>query len=113
MDAFKTMLLDTEEWRVSLDGLFFSKINEVEALRLEIPFTVDEVFTALRDLNGDKGPGLDGFMVAFWHFSWDTTKDKIMRMFKDFFVNGKCEKPKHHILSYGVEKMRGWGFQGL
>ena len=59
VEAFKSLMSETGEWRASIDGLSFQTINEDEAARLELPFTVDEVFTALNDLNGDKALGLD------------------------------------------------------
>ena len=65
VEAFKTLLSDTGEWRASLDGLSFQRINEEEAARLELPYTEEEVFTTLNDLNGDKAPGPDGFTIAF------------------------------------------------
>ena len=65
VEAFKSLLSDIGEWRASIDGLSFHTINEEEAARLELPFTVDEVFIALNDLNGEKAPGLDGFAMGF------------------------------------------------
>ena len=69
VEAFKSLLSETGEWRARLDGLSFQTINEEEVARLELPFTIDEVFTPLNDLNGDKAPGPDGFTMAFWQFS--------------------------------------------
>ena len=92
VEAFKSLLSDTREWRANLEGLNFQRINEVEVERLETPFTVDEVFTALSNFNGDKAPGPDGLTLAFWKFSWDIVKDDIMRMFKEFFETGKLVK---------------------
>ena len=82
--AFKSLLTDTGKWRANIDGLTFQSINEDEASKMENPFTVEEVFTALSNLNGDKAPGPDGFTMAFWQFSWDIVKEDIMRLFKDF-----------------------------
>ena len=62
VDAFKTLLSDTGEWRASLDELSFQRITEEEAARLE-------VFTNLSNLNGDKLSSLDGFTLAFWQLS--------------------------------------------
>ena len=64
----------------------------VEAERLETLFIVDEVFTALSNLNGDKAPGPNGFILAFWQFSRHIVKDDIMRMFKEFFETKKFVK---------------------
>ena len=64
--AFKELLGNLGDWRASLEGLNFSRLNDMEALRLEVPFTEDEVHVALADLNGDKAPEPDGFTAAFW-----------------------------------------------
>ena len=69
VEAFKTAPSDTGDWRASIDGLTFPKIKEEKITKLEPPFTLEEVFAALSDLNGDKAPGPDGFTVAFWQFS--------------------------------------------
>ena len=89
VEAFKSLLSDTGEWRANLEGLNFRRINEAEVERLETPFIVDEVFIALSNLNGDKAPSPNGFTLAFWKFSWDIMKDDIMRMFKEFCETGK------------------------
>ena len=85
MKAFKSLLLDTREWKANLEGLNFQRINEAEVERLETPFTVDEVLTTLSNLNEVRALGPDGYTLAFLQFSWDIFKDDIMRMFKEFF----------------------------
>ena len=60
------VLSNPGEWRASLEGLNFSRINEMEASRLELPFSEEEVHAALCDMNGDKAPRSDGFIAAFW-----------------------------------------------
>ena len=57
------------------------------AAKLEDPFNVEEVFTALSNLNRDKALGSDGFSIAFWQFSWDFVKEEIMGFFKEFHEN--------------------------
>ena len=37
--------------------------------RLELPFTEGEVWSVLKDMNGEKAPGPDGFTAAFWQSS--------------------------------------------
>ena len=61
----------------------------MEASSLEIPFPMEEVSSALSDLNGDKAPGPDGLTVAFWQSCWDIVSDDVMRMFRDFHETGK------------------------
>ena len=107
VEAFKSLLSETREWRASIDGLSFQTINEKEATRLELPFTIDEVFTALNDLNGDKAPGSDGFTMAFWQFSWKIVKEDIMRMFKEFLEIGEFVKNLNTTFMVLVPKKGG------
>ena len=51
-----------------MNSLEFDSIGVEEAARLEEMFSVEEVFLALSELNGDKAPGPDGFPLAFWQF---------------------------------------------
>ena len=50
---------------------------------------MEEVYAALSGLNGGKASGLDGFPIAFWHFSWDFVEEEVMGFFKDFFDQNK------------------------
>ncbi|RVW45833.1 hypothetical protein CK203_086256 [Vitis vinifera] len=81
--AFQSLLSDPGGWRPSVNNLEFDSIGAEEAARLELMFTVEEVFLALSELNGDKAPGPDGFTLAFWHFCWDFVKDEIMGRAED------------------------------
>ena len=65
VNAFKVLLSNPGDWRVSLEVLNFSRLNDMEAIRLEVPFTEEDVHIALANLNGDKAPGPDGFTAAF------------------------------------------------
>ena len=89
MSAFKTLLTDPGDWRASIDGLSFSRINDEEANRLEVPFSKEEVHSALCEMNGDKAPGSDGFTIAFWQLCWNIVKDEIMRMFRELYNSNK------------------------
>ncbi|RVW38449.1 hypothetical protein CK203_082390 [Vitis vinifera] len=51
-----------------------------EAEALEMPFTEEEIFLALMEMNGDKAPGLDGFTVAFWQSCWDFVKRRLKKV---------------------------------
>ena len=89
---FQCTLTDPGGWRPCLSGLNFKELGRNAADSLEVPFTVEEVYAALSDLNGDKASGLDGFPIAFWHFSWDFVKEEVMGFFKDFFDQNKFMK---------------------
>ena len=107
VEAFKALLSDTEEWRVSLDGLPFPRISEEEAPRHELTFIVNEVFAALSDLNGDKALSPDGYTIAFWQFNWNIVRDDIMRMFKDFHETSHFVKNLNTIFLVMVPKKTG------
>ena len=78
--------------RASLEGLDFSRLDDLAASKLEELFTEKEVHAALLNLKGDKAPGPDGFTATFWHCSWDFVKMDIMDLFKDFHERGKFGK---------------------
>ena len=67
--AFKNLLSSTEDWRPSVSGLSFARLEAQEVARLEEPFSKEEVFNALKCISGDKALRLDGHSMAFWQFS--------------------------------------------
>ena len=87
--SFQCTLSDPRGWHPCLSGSNFKELGRDEADILEVPFTVEEVYAALSDLNGDKASGLEGFPIAFWLFSWDFVKEEVMGLFKDFFDQNK------------------------
>ena len=89
MRAYQNLLSDPDGWRPCLNSLEFDSIGVEEAAKLEEMFSMEEVSSALSDLNGDKAPGSNGFPLAFWKFYWDFVKDEFMDIFKDFFERGK------------------------
>ena len=83
VNAFKSLLSDPSVWKASPEGLDFSSLDDFATFKLEEPFTEEGVYSALLNLNGDKALGPDGFIAAFWQFSWDFVKMDIMDLFKD------------------------------
>ena len=47
--------------------------------------------TALREMSGDKAPGPDGFMMAFFKHCWEVVKGDVMAMFGQFHSRGTFE----------------------
>ena len=80
-----------------------SRLNDMEASSLEIPFSMEEVSSALSDLNGDKAPGLDGLTVAFW----DIVRDDVMRMFRDFHETRKFVRSLNAMFIVMIPKKGG------
>ena len=64
---YKTMYQKPEEWRPFVEGLEFDQIGELERGWLERRFEKDEILSVVRDIEGDKALGPDGFSMAFFH----------------------------------------------
>ena len=66
---FQALLTDPGEWKPSIDGLIFERLEIGDVERLEKPFSEEVVFKALVAYCGEKAPGPDGFSMAFWQFA--------------------------------------------
>ena len=83
-NAFHQSLSEDVGWKADIEGIQLDRISQQEAESLEIPFSENEIHSALMDMSGDKAPGPDGFTMAFWQRSWDFVKEEILEMFKEF-----------------------------
>ncbi|RVW43515.1 Pentatricopeptide repeat-containing protein, chloroplastic [Vitis vinifera] len=77
--TFQGLLTDPGEWKPSIDGLNFERVEEVDVQRLVKPFLEEEVFEALEGCCEEKALGLDGFSMAFWQFAWEFVKEEDFR----------------------------------
>ena len=75
-----------------MEGLKFDCIGHMERVWLERKFERDEIFQVVRDLEGDKAPGLDGFTMAFYHHCWRVVEKDVLAVFEEFFQYCKFEK---------------------
>ena len=89
---YENLYQETEAWRPTVDGLDFHSIGADEASLLERKFDREEVFQVLKDLQGDKAPGPDGFSMAFFHRCWEVVGDDVMGFFEEFHTHCKFEK---------------------
>ncbi|RVX19221.1 hypothetical protein CK203_008528 [Vitis vinifera] len=85
VNAFWHLLSEEPGWRADIEGLYLNHLNSREAEVLELPFTEEEIHSALMEMNGDKALGPDGFTVAFWQACWDFVKEEIVDFFKQFY----------------------------
>jgi hypothetical protein len=88
---YKSLYQETEEWRLDMDGLSFASIGAEAKNRLERRFDKEEVVQVLKDLEGDKAPGPDGFTIAFFQHCWQVIQDDIMGFFKEVYEQGQFE----------------------
>ncbi|RVW86928.1 hypothetical protein CK203_036096 [Vitis vinifera] len=64
----------------------FEALNRQDLVKLEEPFTEEEVFNTLLARNGDKAPGPDSFSMAFW---LKKMINKMVSNFQNAFVEGR------------------------
>ena len=64
---YKTLYRGSEEWRPFMEGLEFDQIGESERGWLERRFEKNEILSVVRDMEGDKAPGSNGFSMSFFH----------------------------------------------
>ena len=68
-----------------MKGLEFDQIGEVERGWLERSFEKDEILSVVRDMEGDKAPGPDGFSMAFFHHCWRVVESDVLAVFEEFY----------------------------
>ena len=81
-----------QEQRPFPDALDFLRISGDNVDWLERPFKETEIYEVIKEFNGDKSPGLNGFPMAFFQACWGILKSDIMAVFHLFHVTGQFEK---------------------
>ncbi len=61
---YSSLYQENEHWRPVVDGLPFASIGADAWVHLERPFELEEVLQVLKDVQGDKSPGPDGFTMT-------------------------------------------------
>ena len=52
----------------------------------------EEILQVVSDLDGDKAPSPDGFMMAFYHHCWKVMENNILAVFEELFHHCKFER---------------------
>ena len=86
------MYKESKGWRPFVEGLEFDCIGDMERVWLERKFEREEIFQVVRDLEGDKALGPDGFTMAFYHHCWRVVEKDVLAVFEKFFQHCKFEK---------------------
>ena len=87
VDYFKNIVANDRWERSKLDGVNFERLSEEENMSLIAPFSSLEIEAVVRDSDGGKSPGLDGFNFAFVKGFWYFIKDEVWIMFDQFHAN--------------------------
>jgi len=89
-----------ERWeRPKLDGVPFDEVSPEENEKLVAPFLEEEIDRVVKDSDGSKSPGPDGFNFAFIKEFWYLLKGEVRIMFDQFHAN---EVIPRGLLSYFV-----------
>ena len=75
-----------------VDGLPFASTGAAAQAHLERPFELEEVVQVLKDVQGDKAPGPDGYTMAFFQKCWSVLEKDVMDFFGKVHTYCKFEK---------------------
>ena len=89
---YTSLYQEQESWRPTVDGLEFDMISEEEQALLERKFDREEVLQVVKDLQGDKAPGPDGFTMAFFQKCWSVIEEDMMGFFEEVHTYCKFER---------------------
>ena len=85
VQVYKKLYKEPEGWRPAVEGLEFDCIGEMERVWLERKFEREEILQVVRDLEGDKAPGPNGFTMTFYHHCWRIVEKDVLAVFDEFF----------------------------
>ncbi|KAL5567832.1 hypothetical protein UlMin_024407 [Ulmus minor] len=99
----KIARLDKKEEMTQLD------VGERElrlSLRNQRPFEEEEIKKAVFEIDREKSPGPDGYTGAFFQDCWGILKNDMVKIFEEFYRNGKvCGNMNHTFLCLIPKKL--------
>jgi hypothetical protein len=92
VNYYDSLYTEQTSWQPRVNGISFSSIDADECLWLERGFEEHEVLEVVREMNGNKAPGPDGFSMAFFQQCWGVLKKDIMAVFSEFHNSHQFER---------------------
>ena len=89
---YESLYQEHEDWRPMVDGLDFARITDEAKVLLEAKFDKEEVVQVVKDLQGDKALGPDGFTMAFFQKCWPVIESDVMGFFDEVYHYCKFER---------------------
>uniref|UniRef100_A0A0V0I549 Putative ovule protein n=1 Tax=Solanum chacoense TaxID=4108 RepID=A0A0V0I549_SOLCH len=83
IEFYENLYSESESWRPTFDIANFPRISPEEQDWLQRPYTETEVLGIIKQCDGDKAPGPDGFTMHFKE-CWGTLKDDLMQTITNF-----------------------------
>jgi len=99
VDYIKAHVASLEWERPKLDGVKFASVSEADNASLVVPFSLEEIELVVKESDGGKSPGPDGFNFAFFKQFWYLIKNEVRIFFDQFHGN---EVLSRCLLSYFV-----------
>ncbi|KAG5624658.1 hypothetical protein H5410_009876 [Solanum commersonii] len=92
IEFYKKLYIETELWRPSFEYVNYPRISQEEQDSLQRPFSEDEVLNIIKQCDGDKAPGPDGFTMSFFKVCWEILKEDLMQTIHNFHQKETFEK---------------------
>jgi hypothetical protein len=99
VNYFSNHFMAKSSIRPNLDGVNFPSLSLEDNIALTAPFSLDEIHVVVKESDGNKSPGPDGFNFSFLKSCWEIVKGEVRIMFDQFHGIGSLPKC---ILSYFV-----------
>ena len=90
-----------------MEGLEFDQIKGLERDWLERRFEKEEILRVVKELEGNKAPGLDGFSMAFYYHCWGVVEMDVLAVFEEFYQHSKFEKSLNETFIALIPKKNG------
>ena len=104
---YKKLYKEIKEWRPYVEGLEFDQIEGLEKDWLKRRFEHEEVLQVVKEMEGDKAPGPDGFSLAFYHHCWEVMERDVLVVFEEFYQHSKFEKSLNATFIALIPKKNG------
>ncbi|MCH87170.1 LINE-1 reverse transcriptase like, partial [Trifolium medium] len=92
VNFFKLHFASVQWSRPNLNGISFPAVLEADNIWLTRPFSMEEIEVVVKESDGNKSPGPDGFNFAFVKALWSIMKGEIRIMFDQFHGIGTLPK---------------------
>ena len=70
-------------------------------------FEREEVLRVVKEMEGDKAPGPNGFSLAFYHHCWEVVERDVLVVFEEFYQHNKFEKSLNATFIALIPKKNG------
>ncbi|XP_057450751.1 uncharacterized protein LOC130742662 [Lotus japonicus] len=91
-DHFQNFFRTSKVPRHWLQNLNPRKVTTAENQLLEAAFSIDEIWEVVKNFDGNRAPGPDGFSMDFFKKFWNLVKDDLLNIFNDFYHSGRIVK---------------------